>query len=340
MALEQNHLHLELLKEDPLPFSHTDSVQLLNTVYKFKRGAPLKAYISRLTRVEDPQHTLAELLMLIKKTIIEEKMFDDRNPSVILCSEEMEVALDQKALHVTEVIGLVLNQIIEVPKPPKYASLEEASDEQVEDPVYQPKGVFHPETPPSSRTTCEETNPQMDKDTKFQLKPLFLSVIRSVDGADQNQTIFTYAEVTRLLSKYILAKRFLLFDPRNIMLALVRHDPLGAAFGVSAFHRSQINRLLRSQLIPFHKGIHLYKTTLPTTSSPRESGSSESSQCPTAPPPFLDDSLSGSREAPTRKDSCWDKEPEEGAAEGREEEETDSEEDGVTGDECNCSDSN
>ena len=77
------------------PTNHTGSVnvtpnvqnvQLLNTVFKFKRGAPLKIYISRITSTEKTYYTLREILTIIKKVIGEEKMFDDRNPSVILCS--------------------------------------------------------------------------------------------------------------------------------------------------------------------------------------------------------------------------------------------------------------
>ena len=36
------------------------------------------------------------------------------------------------------------------------------------------------------------------------------------------------------------------------MLATVKGDLLGDAFGVSAFHRCQVNNLLRGQLIPFN----------------------------------------------------------------------------------------
>merc|ERR1719167_1452948 len=56
-------------------------------------------------------------------------------------------------------------------------------------------------------------------------------------------------EVTNLLSKYILNKKAELFDHRNIKLAIVKEDPLGAVFGVNSFHRCQVQGLLRAQLI-------------------------------------------------------------------------------------------
>ena len=41
------------------------------------------------------------------------------------------------------------------------------------------------------------------------------------------------------------------FDKRNIKVAHVENDPLGRAFGVKVFHRTQVTALLRKQLIPF-----------------------------------------------------------------------------------------
>ena len=85
----------------------------------------------------------------------------------------------------------------------------------------------------------------------------FWQVVQLVPGTDLKQTIFTYDEVTLLLSKYILSRKDDIFDPRNIKLALVANDPIGDAFGVKAFHRCQVkyvtmlslNRLLTSPVL-------------------------------------------------------------------------------------------
>ena len=42
------------------------------------------------------------------------------------------------------------------------------------------------------------------------------------------------------MSKYIMMKKEKFFDLRNIRVALVEEDPLGEAFGVKAFARSQV----------------------------------------------------------------------------------------------------
>ena len=51
----------------------------------------------------------------MKNIIKGEGMFDHANPSVIICSPELERALNMKALHVTEIRDLVLSQITKVP---------------------------------------------------------------------------------------------------------------------------------------------------------------------------------------------------------------------------------
>ena len=83
----------------------------------------------------------------------------------------------------------------------------------------------------------------------FQLRPKFLRIIQSVHGVGQDRSIFTVEEATILLSTYILSRKDFIFDNRNIKVAIIHNDPLGEAFNVRAFHRIQVENLLRSQLL-------------------------------------------------------------------------------------------
>lgn len=175
---------------------------LLNTMFEFKKGAQLKHFIIEKTHQEKRYYSLAEVLTVLKDVISAEKMFDERNPSVIICSKSLEQALNQKALHVTEVRDLVLGQ------------LERLADQSLRD-----RGVARPGPapplpgPPQTaaprviRTASVATNVQTNKDAKFRLKPLFLKVAQMVEGVTKTKTIFTYEEVTLILSKYILSKK-------------------------------------------------------------------------------------------------------------------------------------
>ena len=221
---------------------------LLNTMFKFKKDAPLRQFIHDITKVQKNYYSLAEILTVLKDVISSEKMFDERNPSVIICSKPLEAALNQRALHVTEVRDLVINQ------------LERLADQSLRDnqPFQRinsshPRSQF-PQTAPLTtvQTASITTKVHISKYTKYQLKPLFLEVVRTVDEVNPKKTVFTYEEITSILSNYILSKKNAIFDKRNIKLALVEKDPLGKAFGVTAFHRCQVTALLRTQLIPVH----------------------------------------------------------------------------------------
>ena len=238
---------------------------LLNLIFKFKRGAPLQKLLHTKTGSRKDFYSLAEILTILKDMIALERMFDERNPTVILCSKELEMALNQRAFHVTEVRDLVLDQLELLPgrsqqgnPPPK-------------------RGTPHRPNPQAvPRATDSATHLLTNKDTKFRLKPLFLDVVRMVDGVNPEQIVFTYEEITNILSKYILSKKNAIFDTRNIKLALVGTDPLGKAFGVTAFHRCQVNALLRTQLIPVHPDRLLDQVLTTTNPAPGLSVSSVS----------------------------------------------------------------
>ena len=51
---------------------------------------------------------------------------------------------------------------------------------------------------------------------------------------------FCFLQLTNYLSRYILDNKTRLFDVRNHMVVICREDPLGEAFGLDAFHRSQV----------------------------------------------------------------------------------------------------
>ena len=236
------------------PSSHTMHLNpevrnrnLLYTMFKFKKDAPLQQFIHNITKVQKNNYSLAEILTILKDVISQEKMFDERNPSVIICSNQLETALNQRALHVTEVRNIVINQLERLEAQCQQDSRH--SSQRINS--SQPRGNLQT-APPILVHTGITSATQTNKGSKFQLRPLFLEVVRTVPGVNPKQTVFTYEEITSILSKYILSRKKTLFDKRNIKLALVENDPLGKAFNVAAFHRCQVHSLLRTQLMPAH----------------------------------------------------------------------------------------
>ena len=121
--------------------------------------------------------TVLELLRMLQ--------FAKKNPSIILCSEDLEKALDQKACHVTEVLKLVLCQLVKIEGP----SPRERS------PIRTPESTH--------RSTTIVTNVHDTEDTKYRVKPFFLDVLHSIEGANQDKVIYSRSEATTMLSQYI-----------------------------------------------------------------------------------------------------------------------------------------
>ena len=194
---------------------------LLNTSFTFKDGAPLKRFIQQATSSTEESFTLREILNTLKEVITTQKLYDETNPSIIICSEELEAVLDRKALHVNQIRELIRAQLTPDNRPPH----EPNGSEPITSPRYEPHYV---------------------------LKPALRRVFESMETFNQEQTVFRYGEITALLSTYILNNRHLLLDIRNVFVLKIQDDPLGEALRVNTFHRSQTHALLKTAIIPVH----------------------------------------------------------------------------------------
>ena len=56
-------------------------------------------------KIPDPNHIeiFMQVLLALKEIVSREKLFDRRNPTLIICNSELEDALEMKALHITEI---------------------------------------------------------------------------------------------------------------------------------------------------------------------------------------------------------------------------------------------
>ena len=90
-------------------------ISTLATIVSFKKGSSLKTYMDEKTRIIKRFYMIGEILAILKAVISEEKMYDVRNPSIVLCSPELELVLDRKALHISELTGRIMNQVAWAP---------------------------------------------------------------------------------------------------------------------------------------------------------------------------------------------------------------------------------
>ena len=252
--------------------NETQQVKQPTIYYKFNAEATLQKYIESETKIYKMHYTLREILQFLKIMILKNDMYDDKNPSIILCNPKLEEALNMKALHVTELRNAILNQMETTTEilqgQPSRTTEPTPSTSQV-----QPKTQTeenHPRTSPNQNQTKNEqpiiniskqpydqirieTIQIIDPNTRFKLKTEFQKILKTVPGANQEQETYSYKEITDLFSKYILERKNTIFDIRNVMVALIKNDPLGKIFNLQAFHRKQVESLIKEQMIPINK---------------------------------------------------------------------------------------
>ena len=203
----------------------------------FKHGAKLHEYLSmetpELINQTTDEYTLFTVLTALRSIVSRDRLYDPNNTNIIILENSpLEEVLGVKSLHVTEVRDWVAEQM-DIKDPSTIKKTEDKEEEKTQD-----------QKPNESTSIYNNTN------MRFALKPLFREAIQQTKGFDNKKTAYTYKELTTYLSQYILERKDEFFDDRNIKIAHVQNDKLGQAFNVKAFHRTQVTKLLRQQLIP------------------------------------------------------------------------------------------
>ena len=224
---------------------------------KFMEGSPLRFYLG----IKDPARryldkeevTLNEVLLSLKDVISMEKLYDEKNQAIILGDKALETAINCKACHLTEIRDIVCRQLIATgpPKPAQPVGRAPATSASTtgSQPATRVPAASSAATGSQKTTTTSHTLGFITFEMPFEIKEEFRAVLRTLPEFPSGRKIFQYGELTKLLSQYILKNKGRLFDDRNIKVAICEGDLLGEAFGVRAFHRTQVSSLLRSQLI-------------------------------------------------------------------------------------------
>jgi len=79
------------------------------------RGSKLHIYLAvkepDMIQANRMEYTLFVVLSALRHVISRERLYDPNNTTVIICSTDLERALDMKFLHVTEIRDVVLTQM-------------------------------------------------------------------------------------------------------------------------------------------------------------------------------------------------------------------------------------
>ena len=222
-------------------------VKMNSDFFIFKSNSKLKEFMVSRSENKKEEFTLKEIFYTLKETIKKEELYDPTNPEIFFCSPELEACLGMLVLHISQVKEVVMEQLIPTGRGKDKRNMKSTpvtSREQITPRISGHVGDLQ-----------SVKRHKINKEARYEISEPLLKVLRMVPGFNQEGSIFTFGFITETLSKYILMNKHRFFDTRNISLAIVRNDPLGEAFGLQGFHRSQVIDLLLKQLKPIDHAI-------------------------------------------------------------------------------------
>ena len=263
----------------PPPFMPTLTMQAMYGNRFFITGSPLQFYLGmKLPRRDyfgNNTLSLFQVSLDLRKVIVTDNLVDELNMHIARCDAAFKRAIGQSYIHSSDLLSKITAQMSPA-DPLNYKQL---------DAIQAQGGILCPEaaamvngdpfddipttTISSTILTHDDdvTTPDRDEEHavlnsilndnpignpdlshRYGVTTKYLRVLRTIHGVDQDQTVFTYGEVTRLTALYIAARasRFFAVAPSNI--ANIRDSVMSQAFGVKIFHRRQLTKLMRRQL--------------------------------------------------------------------------------------------
>jgi hypothetical protein len=201
----------------------------------------LTLYILDVVGILIKESNLVTLYDIFKTIVKQRNLLAFDNPSIVICDNIMEKLFNQRSMHIEELKHNIIKKVDLQPVGPVVratVAIKSLTDRMLSAPQNPSTSQTAPMTP--THTAAPPSN-QM-----YRMKP---SLARLLTGR-YTRAAYTFAEVASMMSTYILTRRQVFLDPRNIMVCHVEGDRLEQVLGISCFHRSQICSLLRNKLVP------------------------------------------------------------------------------------------
>ncbi len=85
--------------------------------YEFVPGAPLRRFIYNVKKTIKIYYQLHEVITLVREIIRDNCLYDKTNTAVIVCDSELEKVFNTNGMHVSELKGKIMEQLILVTEP-------------------------------------------------------------------------------------------------------------------------------------------------------------------------------------------------------------------------------
>ena len=225
---------------------------ILDKDYRMKEQSTLKNFLHEKMGLENRVYTFREILTMMKQVIASNKDYDENNPEVILCSEALEKALDQVALHVTQLPAIMLRHMQCMEENPqikeneKGVTLEENTnldERETDSPGNVTKATLIEKTGEGLRT--KKTTLQDIFEEKFIIQDKLAKILKVKQDPEDGIPL---EKVVEMIKQYVEDRKDTMIDSRNKEIIITRGDPLGELLGVQALHEYQIRRFITKHM--------------------------------------------------------------------------------------------
>ena len=225
---------------------------ILDKDYRMNEQSTLKTFLHEKMGLENRVYTFREILTMMKQVIASNKDYDENNPEVILCSEALEKALDQVALHVTQLPAIMLRHMQCMEENPqikeneKGVTLEENTnldERETDSPGNVTKATLIEKTGEGLRT--KKTTLQDIFEEKFIIQDKLAKILKVKQDPEDGITL---KKVVEIIEQYAEDRKDTMIDSRNKKIIITRGDPLGELLGVQALHEYQIRRFITKHM--------------------------------------------------------------------------------------------
>ena len=248
-----------------------NNIQPFADIRRFHPDSKLHSYLAyRFTgqvTMQQTDYRLPVIILHVTQIIEMDGLYDEENPSIVLCDNFLADALNIPVFHVVDIHKIVSRQLFELPISREwrdhngfvpYNPIPAEIMDFVRSPISTNPMNINSHALPSwakpdaiavkARELLNDNYPPTDF---YYVSKELLTAFRTLDGIDKEQLIFQYRDIELMFSGYLEENKENLFDLRHTLIALIRGDVLHDALKVQAFHKHQAVALLRTQLKPF-----------------------------------------------------------------------------------------
>ena len=242
-----------LAKPLSLPGFQTSKSNLFYALRRtFKRYSPLKDYLNekfpKIVNDKNQTYTLLEILQLIETIVTKEKLYDDRNPCIIICDEDLSKALKVKCTITSDVQFHVSKQLliscckkchIQIMK--KQARI---TDRKI---IHPPRWASYTSTAIIAARNTKDEKPNGEL---RQIYPNLREFIIKYKKIPEDTELFNEIDIRRTIMKYIRDDEDRILINNDSSIAVIKNTPLEKALGVNAFDLHQLASLVQHQTMP------------------------------------------------------------------------------------------